>query len=118
MAEFCKECFKRKIAVPSDNITDDMLVMSEVYDICEGCGEWKQVVIEVKDNPIDEAFKKITKYLSENNPRIVDVLEEVGINLYNEDGSFKTIFEILSEISEKYVDRGDVDAADIQRNKI
>ena len=113
MAEFCRECFKRSVAVPSDNITDDMLVMSEAYDICEGCGEYKQVVVEVKDSPIDEAFKKITKYLSENNPRIVDVVEECGISLYNEDGSFRTVFEILSEISEKYVDRGDVDAESI-----
>ena len=48
MAEFCKECFKRVIAVPSDGITDDMLVMSEEVDFCEGCGEWKPVVIEVR----------------------------------------------------------------------
>lgn len=48
MAEFCKECFKSKVAVPSDNITDDMLVMSEVLDLCEGCGEWKQVVVGVR----------------------------------------------------------------------
>lgn len=48
MAEFCRECFKRSVAVPSDNITDDMLVMSDAYDICEGCGEYKQVVLRVK----------------------------------------------------------------------
>ena len=49
MAEFCKECFKRNIAVPSDGITDDMLVVSEDVDFCEGCGEWKPVVLYVKD---------------------------------------------------------------------
>ena len=114
MAEFCKECFKSKVAVPSDGVTDDMLMMSAVWDICEGCGEYKPMVVGVRhENPVDEAFKKITKYLSENNPRIVDVIEEVGINLYNEDGSFRTVFEILSEISEKYVDRGDVDAESV-----
>lgn len=48
MAEFCKECFKRSIAVPSDGITDDMLMMSEYLDFCEGCGEMKSVVLEVK----------------------------------------------------------------------
>lgn len=47
MAEFCKECFMRSIAVPSDNITDDMLVMSEWVNWCEGCGEWKPVVLYV-----------------------------------------------------------------------
>lgn len=50
MAEFCKECFKRSVAVPSDGITDDMLVMSDWLDLCEGCGEWKSVVLEVKWN--------------------------------------------------------------------
>ena len=59
MAEFCKECFKKKIAVPSDGITDDMLMMSEAYDICEGCGEYKQVVVEVKD--INSEFKSFIK---------------------------------------------------------
>jgi hypothetical protein len=48
MAEFCKECFKRSVAVPSDGITDDMLVMSEELDFCEGCGEFKSVVLEAK----------------------------------------------------------------------
>jgi hypothetical protein len=52
MAEFCKECFKKKIAIPSDNITDDMLVMSEQLDFCEGCCEWKPVVIGVRDKQI------------------------------------------------------------------
>ena len=47
MAELCKECFKRNIVVPSDNITDDMLMMSAAYDICEGCGEYKQMVVGV-----------------------------------------------------------------------
>ena len=113
MAEFCKECFKKQIAIPSDNITDDMLMMSAAYDICEGCGEYKQMVVGVEDNPIDKAFKKITKYLSENNPRIVDVVEEIGISLYNKDGSFRTVLEILSEIRDKYVDRGDVNAKSV-----
>ena len=47
MAEFCKECFKSRVAVPSDNITDDMLMMSAAYDICEGCGEYKPMVVGV-----------------------------------------------------------------------
>lgn len=49
MAEFCKECFKSKVVVPSDNITDDMLMMSAAYDICEGCGEYKQMVVGVEN---------------------------------------------------------------------
>lgn len=49
MAEFCEECFKAKIAIPSDNITDDMLVMSDEPEFCEGCGEIKPVVVVVMD---------------------------------------------------------------------
>ena len=48
MAEFCKECFKRSVAVPSDNITDDMLMMSAAWDICEGCGEYRPMVVGVE----------------------------------------------------------------------
>lgn len=49
MAEFCKKCFKEKLTVPSDNISDDMLVMSEENDYCEGCGKFGLVVITIKD---------------------------------------------------------------------
>ncbi len=57
MAEFCKECFMKKIAVPSDNITDDRLVMTEESEFCEGCGEIKPVVIEVKEETyLDKAL--------------------------------------------------------------
>ena len=45
--------------------------------------------------------------------KVTDAIIEMGISLHNEDGSFRTVFEILSEISEKYVDRGDVDAESI-----
>lgn len=49
MAEFCKECFKRNVILPSDGITDDMLMMSAAYDICEGCGEYKPMVVGVEE---------------------------------------------------------------------
>ena len=49
MAEFCKECFKESIAISSDDITDDMLVMSVDLDFCEGCAKWKPVVIKVRN---------------------------------------------------------------------
>ncbi len=48
MAEFCKECFKRWVAIPSDGITDDMLMMSAAWDICEGCGEYRPMVVGVE----------------------------------------------------------------------
>lgn len=48
MAEFCKECFKECVCIPSDGITDDMLMMSAAWDICEGCGEYKPMVVGVE----------------------------------------------------------------------
>ena len=47
MAEFCKECFIKNIAVPLDNTTDEMLIMSEEVEFCEGCGEIKPIVVTV-----------------------------------------------------------------------
>lgn len=47
MAEFCKECFMREIA--SDGTTEDMLVMSDEPELCEGCGQIKPVVVVVMD---------------------------------------------------------------------
>ena len=43
MAEFCKECFKRCI---EPGAIDKYIVISEDEDLCEGCGEFKQVVVE------------------------------------------------------------------------
>ena len=49
MAEFCKECFKNQIAVSSDKITDNMLELSDILDLCEGCGAYKPIVIQIKE---------------------------------------------------------------------
>ena len=47
MAEFCAKCFMKKIAIPSDNITEDMLIMTDESELCEGCCEIKPVVVRV-----------------------------------------------------------------------
>lgn len=38
MAEFCRECFINHLGPSQDEI--DRIVMSEEYDLCEGCGNW------------------------------------------------------------------------------
>lgn len=48
MADFCKDCFIKKMITPSDNITEEMLVMSDNLDFCEGCCEIKPIVIAVE----------------------------------------------------------------------
>jgi len=44
MAEFCKDCFKKI----ESSVSEQDLVLSSDAELCEGCGEMKPVVLEVK----------------------------------------------------------------------
>ena len=48
MAEFCKECYRE--AFIDYETPDEEIIISDEYDLdlCEGCGKWKQVVLEIK----------------------------------------------------------------------
>ena len=46
MAEFCKECF---IKIEPEYVKNKELILSEDDDLCEGCGQFKPVVIDIKD---------------------------------------------------------------------
>jgi len=46
MAEFCKECFKELLF---NDYEDTQIILSGDLDLCEGCGEFKQVVIRIID---------------------------------------------------------------------
>ena len=50
MAEFCKDCFEKLL--PNWIVT----TISNDVDLCEGCGEWKQVVIEASPINTGEGF--------------------------------------------------------------
>lgn len=50
MAEFCKDCFEKLL--PNWIVT----TTSNDVDLCEGCGEWKQVVIEASPINAGEGF--------------------------------------------------------------
>ena len=43
MAEFCLECWKKLNEVEDDD--DKNYILSKDLDFCEGCGEWKPVVV-------------------------------------------------------------------------
>ena len=45
MAEYCFECFKK---VFEEKARERDYILSEELDLCEGCGEWKRVVVRVK----------------------------------------------------------------------
>ena len=42
MAEFCLDCWNR---INGTDDEEDKYILSEELDLCEGCGEWKHVVI-------------------------------------------------------------------------
>lgn len=42
MAEFCLECWNR---INETNDGEERYVISKELDLCEGCGEWKRVII-------------------------------------------------------------------------
>lgn len=46
MAEFCKKCFLEIEGYHEDS----EIVMSKDEDFCEGCTEWKPVVIRILSN--------------------------------------------------------------------
>ena len=42
MAEFCLDCFNK---INKSNDGEEKFVLSKDLDLCEGCGQWKHVVI-------------------------------------------------------------------------
>ena len=61
MAEFCKECWKKM-----NNFNDDSIryVLSIDLDLCEGCGEYKRVVIDERpSNLLYYLFEKLKKLI-------------------------------------------------------
>ena len=47
MAEFCLECWNR---INEISLTEKNVVLSHEYEICEGCGKYKPVVLKLSSN--------------------------------------------------------------------
>lgn len=45
MAEFCLECWRR---LNEKDYPPEMYVLSRELDLCEGCGEYKNVIVRVR----------------------------------------------------------------------
>lgn len=45
MAEFCLDCWNKLM---NSNDPAEKYVLSDELDLCEGCGEWKPVIICIK----------------------------------------------------------------------
>lgn len=53
MAEFCPDCWNRINGSEDDK---KKYVLSKDLDLCEGCGEWKHVIIRERNNNISWKF--------------------------------------------------------------
>lgn len=67
MAEFCKRCFKERIA-PYELVEN--LVLSDDVDFCEGCGEFKQIVVCIKKITPNKKCKKCIHMYAEYDPTL------------------------------------------------
>lgn len=45
MAEFCVDCWNE---MNESNYSADSFILSEYLDLCEGCGEYKNVIIKIR----------------------------------------------------------------------
>ena len=54
MAEFCLDCWNK---LNGTHYTPDQVWLEE--DLCEGCGEWKPVVVGFRGNPVEDWFRKL-----------------------------------------------------------
>lgn len=58
MAEFCLDCWNR---IMGTNDPSKKYIISKEVDLCEGCGEYKPVIIRMKDRYY--FFKKLSTRL-------------------------------------------------------
>lgn len=57
MAEFCRECAPVCLGLNKDELR--RAVFSREPDLCEGCGEMKPVLVEIKDNRLPKLIEKL-----------------------------------------------------------
>ena len=46
MAEYCKECSRKILGIPEYKL--DSATFSEEPELCEGCGEYRRVLVSLK----------------------------------------------------------------------
>ena len=49
MAEFCLKCWNE---MNETNDDESKIVLPKELDFCEGCGEWKRVIVRERENTI------------------------------------------------------------------
>ncbi len=56
MAEFCYECFNETFGT---NFPKEKLKMSKELELCEGCAQYKHVVVKIGKSFFEEFFEKM-----------------------------------------------------------
>lgn len=63
MAEFCLDCWNR---LNETNLTEKDVVLSsrDDMDLCEGCGQWKQVVVCMRRRSFSQRLESLLHRLA------------------------------------------------------
>ena len=67
MAEFCLDCFNK---INGTNDSEDDYIISDDLELCEGCGQWKHVVVMYRTDYEMEKYL----YNHEHNGLFYDIL--------------------------------------------
>lgn len=57
MAEYCIDCAKEQLGLTGSELR--RVVISQEPDLCEGCGQWKQVVVRVRPTFLEEVVRRL-----------------------------------------------------------
>lgn len=58
MAEYCKDCAASCLGLSGKDM--ERAVFSKDPDLCEGCGQWKPVLIRIKPTITETIKRKLT----------------------------------------------------------
>ena len=58
MAEFCLDCLRR---IDQRDYKEENVIVSRDLELCEGCGEWKQVVVGWRSHSLWETVREFAK---------------------------------------------------------
>ena len=53
MAEFCLQCWNKMYKTNDD---ESKFILSKELDFCEGCGEWKHVIVREREVSLLQKF--------------------------------------------------------------